>query len=330
MCTCIAYENGDFYFGRNMDLDYSIGEQIILTPRNYLLELRKLDPVARHYAMVGMAASEDKFPLYAEAVNEKGLFMAGLNFPENAVYQEAEEGWKNITPFELIPWILASCSSVQEAREHLFQARIVGIPFAREMPLAPLHWMLADGKECLVLEAVEEGLKIYENPIKVLTNNPPFPFHREYLTHFRKLSPGQGENTFSRKLHLEPYCQGMGGMGLPGDASSASRFVRAAFLLWNSRCEKEENANVSQVFHILDQVSMVKGTVLTEEGTCDMTTYSCCVNGKRGVYYYKTYENTGIQAVELAKEELEGEGLVCYKVSLKGVPVKSFEREFNW
>lgn len=189
--------------------------------------------------------------------------------------------------------------------------------------------MLADGKECLVLEAVEEGLKIYENPIKVLTNNPPFPFHREYLTHFRKLSPGQGENTFSRKLHLEPYCQGMGGMGLPGDASSASRFVRAAFLLWNSRCDKEENANVSQVFHILDQVSMVKGTVLTEEGTCDMTTYSCCVNGKRGVYYYKTYENTGIQAVELAKEELEGEGLVCYKVSLKGVPVKSFERKFN-
>ena len=135
--------------------------------------------------------------------------MAGLNFPENAVYQEAEEGWKNITPFELIPWILASCSSVQEAREHLFQARIVGIPFAREIPLASLHWMLADGKECLVLEAVEEGLKIYENPIKVLTNNPPFPFHREYLTHFRKLSPGQGENTFSRKLHLEPYCQGM-------------------------------------------------------------------------------------------------------------------------
>ena len=110
MCTCIAYENGDFYFGRNMDLDYSIGEQIILTPRNYLLELRKLDPIARHYAMVGMAASEDKFPLYAEAVNEKGLFMAGLNFPENAVYQEAEEGWKNITPFELIPWILASFS----------------------------------------------------------------------------------------------------------------------------------------------------------------------------------------------------------------------------
>ena len=106
------------------------------------------------------------------------------------------------------------------------------------------------------------GLKIYENPIKVLTNNPPFPFHREYLTHFRKLSPGQGENTFSRKLHLEPYCQGMGGgIGLPGDASSASRFVRAGLSAVEFRCEKEENANVSQVFHILDQVSMVKGTV---------------------------------------------------------------------
>ena len=91
MCTCIAYENGDFYFGRNMDLDYSIGEQIILTPRNYILKFRKLDPAEKHYAMAGMAASEDTFPLYAEAVNEKGLFMAGLNFPQNAVYQEVEE-----------------------------------------------------------------------------------------------------------------------------------------------------------------------------------------------------------------------------------------------
>ena len=217
MCTCIAYENGDFYFGRNMDLDYSIGEQIILTPRNYILKFRKLDPAEKHYAMAGMAASEDTFPLYAEAVNEKGLFMAGLNFPQNAVYQEAEEGGKNVAPFEIIPWLLASCASVQEARELLFQARIVKIPFAEEMPLAPLHWMLGDGKECVVLEAVEEGLKIYENPIKVLTNNPPFPFHKDYLTHFRKLSSGQGENTFSRKLPLEPYCQGMGGIGLPGD-----------------------------------------------------------------------------------------------------------------
>ena len=105
MCTCIAYENGDFYFGRNMDLDYSIGEQIILTPRNYILKFRKLDPAEKHYAMAGMAASEDTFPLYAEAVNEKGLFMAGLNFPQNAVYQEAEEGGKNVAPFEIIPWL---------------------------------------------------------------------------------------------------------------------------------------------------------------------------------------------------------------------------------
>ena len=228
MCTCIAYENGDFYFGRNMDLDYSIGEQIILTPRNYLLELRKLDPVARHYAMVGMAASEDKFPLYAEAVNEKGLFMAGLNFPENAVYQEAEEGWKNITPFKLIPWILASYSSVQEAREHLFQARIVGIPFAPEIPLASLHWMLADGKECLVLEAVEEGLKIYENPIKVLTNNPSSLSISQRISYtlsktfsgagrkyiFQKaasgtLLPGDGRNgTSGRRLLGFPFCKG--------------------------------------------------------------------------------------------------------------------------
>src|SRR5699024_2599362 len=81
MCTCIAYKNKDFYFGRNLDLDCSFGEQVVVTPRNFSLEFRNTEWENRHYAMIGMASADDRFPLYAEAVNEKGLCMAGLNFP---------------------------------------------------------------------------------------------------------------------------------------------------------------------------------------------------------------------------------------------------------
>lgn len=100
-----------------------------------------------------------------------------------------------------------------------------------------------------------------------------------------------GEKT---RLPLKPYSQGMGALGLPGDASSASRFVRAAFLRWNSVSEKTETSNVTQFFHILDGVAMVRGSVVTPEGTFDMTTYSCCVNARTGRYYYKTYDDMRI------------------------------------
>ena len=88
MCTSITLKDKDMYFGRNLDLEYSFGERVVVTPRNYVFKLRAKEPMMRHYAMIGMATVAEGYPLYAEAVNEKGLYMAGLNFPGNAVYME--------------------------------------------------------------------------------------------------------------------------------------------------------------------------------------------------------------------------------------------------
>lgn len=310
MCTCITYHNKDFCFGRNLDLDCFFGEQVVVTPRKFTLDFRNTGRAESHYAMIGMASADDRFPLYAEAVNEKGLCMAGLNFPGNAYYQKAEGRGLEIASFELIPWILGRCSSVAEAERYLREMRIVDTAFAEKMPPAPLHWMLADREKCLVLEAVREGLKVYGNPVGVLTNNPPFDYHRMNLNNYLGLSSGNPENRFADGLELKPYAQGMGGMGLPGDASSASRFVRAAFLKWNSVAPEEEAANVSQFFHILDSVAMVRGTVVTEAGTYDITTYSCCVNAEKGIYYYKTYDDSRIRKAELREADLEGTRLL--------------------
>lgn len=314
MCTSIVYKNGDVYFGRNLDLEYSYNEEVVITPRNYPFVFRTKDTLVSHYAMIGMAAVISETPLYYEAANEKGLAMAGLNFPGNAVYRDMEKDKDNIAPFEFIPWILGQCSTVKEARKLLSRISLVNIPFSDTSPLAPLHWVLADSDESIIIEPMEEGICIYEDKIGVLTNNPPYEYHRWNMNNYRNVSAFNPDNRFSSKLDLKPYGQGMGGIGLPGDASPASRFVKAAFLLNNSVAEKDENANISQFFHILDAVSMVRGTVVTPEGNYDITVYSCCINASQGIYYYKTYENNQIMALRMMNADLEASAIIRHKL----------------
>ena len=315
MCTCITYENGDFYFGRNMDLEYRFGEKVVITPRNYVLPLKVHPAQKLSYAMIGMAAVREEYPLYAEAVNENGLGMAGLNFPGNAAYREARKGSQNITPYELIPWVLGQCACRKEAVALLQELNLLNVPFAEGLPLTPLHWMIADRSGCSVLESTEEGVRIYENPYGVLTNNPPFPYDQHHMGNYRNLTAKTPDDNFAGALKLPLLGQGQGAAGLPGDFSPVSRFVRAVFLKWNSRSERDEMSNISQFFHVLDGVAMVRGSVITESGAPDMTTYSCCVNADRGVYYYRTYENHQIQAVGMNSENMEGEELTVFELA---------------
>lgn len=313
MCTCIAYRHPGLFFGRNMDLDYAFGQRVVITPRRYLLE-GKAEAWRTRYAMIGIGAAEGGWPLYAEAVNEKGLCMAGLNFPGNAVYPPPAAGMRNLAPYALIPYVLGQCGTAAEARQALADVNLIPAPFRPDLPLPTLHWMLADGRDCLVLEPLAQGLQIYDNPAEVLANNPPFPYHLENLKNYRNLTADFPPDRFSLGLPLEAYGVGLGGLGLPGDASSASRFVRAAFLRWNASCPPEPLAAVTQVFHMLDALAMVRGSVRTAEGSWDMTTYACCMDAQRGLYYYKTYENNRLQAVSLREENLDGKELVCYEL----------------
>ena len=106
----------------NLDLEYSFGEQVAVTPRNYPLHFRNGEKQEHHYAIIGMAAGEKSYPLYAEAANEKGLCMAGLNFPGNACYRAPEAGKTNVASWEMIPYLLGSCASVDEAGNHFEKA----------------------------------------------------------------------------------------------------------------------------------------------------------------------------------------------------------------
>ena len=312
MCTAATYKTKDFYFGRTLDYEVSFNEKVTITPRNFNFKFKRVADLTNHYAMIGMAFVSNDYPLYYDAVNEKGLAMAGLNFVGNAYYGKEVLEKENIAQFELIPYLLGKCSSVKEVRKLLNNINITDDSFSESLPTAQLHWIISDSCESITLEAVRDGLKVYDNPVGVLTNNPTFDKQMFNLNNYRHLSSKNLDNTFSDKLNLDVYSRGLGGLGLPGDLSSMSRFVRAAFVKMNSISKDSENESVSQFFHILDSVNQQRGCCDLEGGKFEITIYKSCCNTNKGIYYYTTYDNHQISAIDMYKEDLNNSLLIQY------------------
>lgn len=283
MCTAITYQTRHFYFGRTLDYECGYAEEVTMTPRGYL---------DNRFAMLGMAYTVDDYPLYYDAVNEAGLCMAGLNFVQNAHYVAGT----GVAPYEFIPYVLGRCGSVLQARQLLEQTVLVSHGFG-DLPIARLHWMIADKQGCLVVEPTVQGLMLYDNPVGVLTNDPPFPWQTWYLQKYRHLSAKTPPNTFGAELG--EIGRGMGSIGLPGDYTSPSRFVRAAFVRANAISFTSEKESVGQFFHLLDSVAIPRGCCDIGEGHYHHTLYSSCMNADKGIYYYSTYDNRCITAVKM-------------------------------
>lgn len=311
MCTAMTYSAKGFYFGRTLDYDQSYGETVAVTPRNFPFSFRRAGEQKTHYALIGTACIADGYPLYYDAMNEKGLCMAGLNFVGNARYFPPRAGKINLAQFELIPYLLGGCASLNEVKEKLKNLVVTEDSFSKTLPAAQLHWLIADKTGAIVLECVEEGMKVYDNPYGVLTNNPPFPLQSFALNNYISLSSRDPVNTFSPNLPLSIYCRGMGGIGLPGDLSSQSRFVRAAFVRANSVSGGGNAESVNQFFHLLGAVEQQRGCCYVGD-KCEQTIYTSCCDCERGVYYYTTYENHRLTAVDMNCEDLNGERLSVY------------------
>ena len=285
MCTAATYRTKDFYFGRTLDYEFSYGEEIVITPRNYEFNFRHMGQAKEHYAIIGMAHVAGDYPLYYDAINEKGIGMAGLNFVGNAVYAEVTEGKENVASFEFIPWMLRQCATMDEVRALLAKINLVGTPFAEQFPASQLHWIIADENEAITVESVADGLHVYENPVGVLTNNPPFAQQMFMLNNYIGLSPKQPENSFAKDVPLSTYSRGMGALGLPGDLSS---------------------------------VDQQRGCCEVAEGKYEITIYTSCCNATRGIYYYTTYDNHRIMGVDMHAEDLDGTTLTCYPMIEEG------------
>ena len=265
MCTAATYQTKDFYIGRTLDYEFSYGDQITITPRNYPFRFRYMGQMQSHYALIGMAHVAADYPLYYDAVNEKGVGMAGLNFVGNAVYESEKADRENVAQFEFIPWVLSQCASMKEVRTLLERINLTGTSFSPQLPTAGLHWIIADKDDCITVESMADGLHIYDNPVGILTNNPPFDMQMFQLNNYMSLSAKQPES-------------------------------------------------VSQFFHILGAVDQPRGCCDVGEGKYEITIYTSCCNASKGIYYYTTYENHQITAVDMHRVDLDGEQLVTYEV----------------
>lgn len=312
MCTAVSITERNHYFGRNLDYEMTFGEKICITPRNFTFEFTNGEKLTSHYAMIGVAVNES-MPLYFDGVNEKGLCAAGLNFPGKAHYFKPVQGKNNVASFEFIPWILSKCSNVRNAKQLLMNINITDTPFSSDIKPSPLHWIIADNKECIVLEQTKDGVKIFENKVGILTNSPQFDMQMLNLNNYMSLSSEDPKNTFSNKINLTSYSRGMGAMGLPGDNSSMSRFVRAAYVKLNSEFREDEISTVNQFFHILYSVHQQRGCVKVGD-KYEITNYSVCINADKGIYYFTTYENFSVHEVSMHSENLDSEKVICYEL----------------
>ena len=307
MCTAILFGK---YAGRNLDVEGGYGESFIITPRNYSFKFKNTSAFVSNTAIIGIGIERDGYPLYFDAANEHGVYMAGLNYVGNAKYLPSAPDKINLAPYELIPYILSKCKSVHEARSELESINLIGVPFSSDLAVAELHFFIADKRAVLVVEPDSDGLSLYENPVGVLTNNPPFPLQMHNLTNYAGLSTGPLVNRMAPQVDLAAYSRGMGALGLPGDLSSESRFVRAAFHRQNCI----DNGNPCDIFHLLSSVEMPKGSLKLGDGY-EYTAYSCAVDLESITYYLRTYTSCHCESVPLSLADLSRASLISYPIN---------------
>lgn len=318
MCTAISLkcDDGSRFFGRNMDLEYEFGQSVIVIPRNFdLINRVTNENSSNKYAIMGMGTVIENYPLLADGCNEHGLACAGLNFPGLASYDaEITENKINIAPYDMILWILSNFKTVDEVLAVIDDIRLINKPFSTNLPLPTLHWIIYDkyGRS-IVIEKMVEKFSVFENKLGILSNSPSFDWHLTNLNQYAGLSANNPTSTSWNSQEIKPQGQGLGLRGLPGDSYPASRFVRSAFMCTNAKFTQTKESTLATFFHILDNLAFVDGTVTTDEGHTDITLYSSAIDLEHGIYYYKTYKNSQINAVNMNNEDLNSTELKVFE-----------------
>ena len=298
MCTAINIGD-DGIFGRTFDFEKSYGEVVVFTPR----ELMKMGEARNRYSILGVGIVRDTTTLYFDGVNEWGLCGAALNFPEYAVYHHEEDKKADIPSGLFLSFVLGFCKNVGEIKGLLKNIYITN-DSVLGLPPSPLHWIFADKLGAITVESTDRGLLVMDNPYGVLTNSPDFDYHRARLADFTALHSGYPDNRLIKE-GVSHYSRGMGAIGLPGDFSSSSRFVRAIFMKENCISGGGEPEKINKMAHVLSSVSIPLGCVRTREGESVSTLYTSVMDMESLTYYYSSYENPRLRAVKLHPESAE-------------------------
>ncbi|MDR1639323.1 MAG: linear amide C-N hydrolase [Clostridiales bacterium] len=324
-CTAVGLktEDGKSILARTMDFSGNYEATLIVVPRLFPQPLTQETVEKLPYSYVGMGVVAFNSPNMLDGLNEHGL--AGVNNYYNglAVYnKKAEPGKTPVTGYMALSYALSTCKSLDEV-EDAFKNKITLVesssPVLKVDP--PLHFMFTDKSgEAVVIEPDQDGVKIYRNSVGVLTNPPAYSWHETNLRHFLGISrytPQAGE--IGDKM-IEPL--GGGGLGLPGDFSSVSRFIRMAYMRKLAFPAKSEDDGVTLAMHLLDSVNVIKGTVAkSPDSPLHYTFYKSAMCAESGRYFFSHYNDRRLSVATLGRFDLDAEKLVTIPWS-KGQDVR--------
>lgn len=314
MCTGVRFsgEQGNMYFGRNLDWSVPYGQKVVITPRGYKYNSAFLGEISMNAgAAIGMAIVEENVPLYFDCANEKGLAIAGLNFPGYAAYEaNAVDGKTNVAAYEFPLWVVANFTTVDEVEAALKNVAIVAKPINEKYPVSQLHWIIGDATRSIVVEYTERGIEIFHNDVDILTNQPGYGWHKENLRNYMNLSPEAPKEVDWGKAKMTAFGSGSLMRGIPGDYYAPSRFVRVAYLNTHYPVKSTEEENVSRLFHTLAGVAMIDGAAAMADGAYEKTIYTGGYSAATQTYYYNTYEDPAIQKVAMGDHNLDSAELV--------------------
>ena len=316
MCTGLRFtgDQGNLYFGRNLDVGQDYGEGVIITPRNYPLPYKFLDNTTTKKAVIGMGLVVDGYPSYFDCYNEDGLGIAGLNFPHFAKFSDGPiDGKINLASYEIMLWVTQNFTHVSEVKEALKNVNLVNEAINTSFAVASLHWIISDSDEAIVVEVSKQyGMKVFDDKVGVLTNSPDFNWQLTNLGNHTGLSPRDATAQSWNGQKVAPWGVGTGSLGLPGDSIPADRFVKAAYLNVNYPTAKGEKANVAKFFNILKSVAMIKGSVVNDQGKDEYTVYTACYSSGSKTYYCNFEDDFELKTYQLDDKTMNSTGLITY------------------
>lgn len=311
MCTAITLQSqqGETFFGRNMDFSYEIEPHLYIVPKNYewnnVLNMRT---VHDSYSFIGIGQELNGILGFFDGVNEMGFAAAALYFAGYAKYdtQQGDGFAEQIASFDFLHYVLGSCASVKDLKVLLKNLSMTGLEDPVTQTVAPLHWIAVDRSgECAVIEMTEKGKEIFENPIGVLSNSPDFQWHMTNLRNYMDAAPRQTDEVYWGNVRLTPFGQAGGTRPLPGGYTSPERFVRTAYLKSYIPMPKNRREAIASCFHIMESVTVPKGAVITNRNSYDYTKYTAFINTNTCEYFFKTYDNVQVGSVSLFEDSAQ-------------------------
>jgi choloylglycine hydrolase len=320
-CTGIRLqaEDGSVVYARTMEFGLDLHSKAIIIPRGF--ELVGTTASGRpgitwrsKYAAAGL--NGEGLTLMADGVNEKGLAAGIFLFPGYAQYQEvsADDEARSLAPWEVVTWLLTNFATVEEVRDALPQIKVGAVEFPAWKAVPPVHYVVHDSAgKSLVIEYLAGKLNLYDNPVGVITNSPDFGWHLTNLRNYVNLTPTNVLTSDYDGPRIGQIGQGSGMLGLPGDFTPPSRFVRAVALSHSVLPGKTGEDAVRQAFHVLDSFDIPLGAVRNVANgniRCEYTQWTSASDTKNCSFYFHSYDNRRVRRVDLLKADLDAKDIV--------------------